>query len=118
MHGPVDGEVSRSSRIPPSIAATLARPVRPADFYFNIFAYALRAEADEVRATHPESTGAVGDVRPAGSPAFPRAQGRASLGVRGPGGALVPRPRAGLRSEPTGRRVDRFHDQPGLGGPG
>src|SRR5262245_56481059 len=27
MHGPVDGEVSRSSRIPPSIAATLARRV-------------------------------------------------------------------------------------------
>src|SRR5262245_29126405 len=27
MHGPVDGEVSRSSRIPPSIAATLARGV-------------------------------------------------------------------------------------------
>src|SRR5439155_7516382 len=32
MHGPVDGEVSRSSRIPPSIAATVARRVRPAVF--------------------------------------------------------------------------------------
>src|SRR5689334_16024454 len=28
MHGPVDGEISRSSRIPPSIAATVARRVR------------------------------------------------------------------------------------------
>ena len=40
MHGPVDGEVSRSSRIPPSIAATLARPVEPAAFYLRIFVYA------------------------------------------------------------------------------
>lgn len=32
MHGPVDGEVSRSSSIPPSIAATVARPAGPPDF--------------------------------------------------------------------------------------
>src|SRR3989442_11345480 len=54
MHGPVDGEVSRSSRIRPSIAATLARPWGPGRLLPKDFRVRLRVEAHEERAPHPE----------------------------------------------------------------
>src|SRR4030095_9427527 len=76
MHGPVDGEVSRSSRIPPSIAATLARPVEPAAFYLRIFAYA--SSLNPTRSVRP--TLSVGARRP---PVGPRRSARSSARPRG-----------------------------------
>src|SRR5213593_3581795 len=110
MHGPVDGEVSRSSRIPPSIAATVARRVRPAVFVSWRRAPQVLAAAGPVdgrdhralirrgqrgshRALAPAlvpGVGPVGDADPARRPARSRAQRRTYHGIRDPGGALVP----------------------------
>src|SRR2546426_10466839 len=56
----------------------------------------------------------MGGAGPTRSPARTRPQGRASLGVRGLGRALVPRARPGPRSESAAGRVDRVRDQPGV----
>src|SRR2546425_1585666 len=77
MHGPVDGEVSRSSRISPSIAPTLSRrmgPDRPLRYDFRV---RLRVEPDEQRPTDPKRR----RPEPAGRPE----QKLEQLGLRRPG---------------------------------
>src|SRR3989442_15738543 len=54
MHGPVDGEVSRSSRISPSIAPTLSRRTDPDRPLREDFPVGLRVEPDEQRPAGPE----------------------------------------------------------------
>src|SRR3989338_8323759 len=50
MHGPVVGEVSRSSRIRPSIGPTLSRPADPPRRLLQDRRVRLRVEADQPRA--------------------------------------------------------------------
>src|SRR6266571_1531112 len=54
MHGPVDGEVSRSSRSSPSIAPTLPRRADPDRPLLQGFRVRLRVEPDEQRPANPE----------------------------------------------------------------
>src|SRR5439155_17560635 len=86
MHGPVDGEVSRSSRSSPSIAPTLPRRADPDRPLLQGFRVRLRVEPDEQRPANPERR------RPeaASGPKQEREQLRpgwpGGFGIRGTGG--------------------------------
>src|SRR3990172_4377131 len=87
MHGPVVGEVSRSSRIRPSIGPTLSRPADPPRRLLQDRRVRLRVEADQPRAPW---AGMIADDARDPLAAAPRVDGRGA-GPLGGGGE----PRAG-----------------------